>query len=158
MNKLINNQGFTLIEVMVALFILTIGMLGSTSMMLRTQQQAEETSIETTAAQRAWNIAELLRASISSVNAGDYDDMLITAAGTEPSCLSTGCSEADMVNVTKYFIGKELETFLPNENAQVKLTDITAGDSDVVFKVVVTWDKLTTTGTTPLTYEMIFQP
>lgn len=158
MNRLTKNQGFTLIEVMVALFILTIGMLGSTSMMLRTQQQAEETSIETTAAQRAWNIAELLRASISSVNANSYDGMVVTAAGTQPTCLASGCAESDMVDVTRYLIGTELETFLPNKNAQVQLLDITDGDADVVFKAVVTWDKLTPTGTTPITYEMIFQP
>ena len=158
MNKKTHQTGFTLIEVMVALFILTIGMLGSTSMMLRTQQQAEETSIETTAAQRAWNVAELLRASISSVNASTYDGMLITVGGTEPTCLSSGCSEADMIDVTRFLIGSELETFLPNENAKIQITDITDGDADVVLKVQVTWDKLTTAGATPVTYEMIFQP
>jgi len=70
--KLKKHTGFTLIEVMVAMFILTIGMLGSTSMMLRSQLKAEETNIETTVAQRVWNITELLRASVNNINDSMY--------------------------------------------------------------------------------------
>jgi len=159
MKTLNKNQGFTLIEVMVALFILTIGMLGSTSMMLRTQQQATETSIETTSVQRATNVAELLRASISNVNASGYDGMTITTGGSEPTCLSSGCDEDEMVGLTRFLIGSELETFfLASENPKVTITDQTDGDADVVFKVVVTWDVLTEAGVDQDTYEMVFQP
>jgi len=159
MNTLNKNQGFTLIEVMVALFILTIGMLGSTSMMLRTQQQASETTVETTGAQRATNVAELLRASISNVNSSGYDGLTITTGGSEPDCLSTGCDETEMVALTRFLIGSELETFfLPSENPQVIITDQMDGDADVVFKVVVQWDILTESGVDQDTYEMVFQP
>ena len=159
MNTLKINKGFTLIEVMVALFILTIGMLGSTAMMLRTQQQAEETSIETTAAQRAWNISELLRSSITNVNASSYTDMTVSPGGSAPTCISTGCDQAGMILLTRFLIGMELETYMPGLNAQAKITNVTGTPTDAVFKVAVTWDKLIADGSAlTQTYEMLFQP
>ena len=159
MNTLKNNKGFTLIEVMVALFILTIGMLGSTSMMLRTQQQAEETSIETMAAQRAWNISELLRSSITNVNANSYTDMEVSPGGSAPACISTGCDEAGMILLTRFLIGMELETYMPDMNAKAKVTNVTGTPTDAVFQVAVSWDTLKTDGSAQTqTYEMLFQP
>jgi len=160
MNNLKTNKGFTLIEVMVALFVLTIGMLGSTSMMLRTQQQAEETSIETTAAQRAWNISELLRASITNVNASDYTDMTVSPGGSAPTCITTGCNtNADMIALTRFLIGMELKTFMPNMNALAKITNVTGTATDAVFKIVISWDRLVANGSAlTQNYEMIFQP
>ena len=163
MNKLKTNQGFTLIEVMVALFILTVGMMGSTAMMLRSQQQAEETSIETTVAQRAWNIAELLRASISNVSSTSGETIIfpvtVSPGGTAPACISTGCSGSDMVDLTTFLIGMELETYLPEESPEAKISQLTGDGIDPVLKVDVSWNKLIADGSEATeTYTLIFQP
>jgi len=163
MKKLKKNQGFTLIEVMVALFILTVGMMGSTAMMLRSQQQAEETSIETTVAQRAWNIAELLRASISNVSSTSGEAIIfpitVSPGGTAPSCISTGCSGADMNDLTAFLIGMELETFLPEESPEAKISQLAGDATDPVLRVDVSWNKLVADGSEATqTYTLIFQP
>jgi len=163
MNKLKTNQGFTLIEVMVALFILTVGMMGSTAMMLRSQQQAEETSIETIVAQRAWNIAELMRASISNVSQTSGDALIfpvvISPGGTAPVCISTGCSGSGMIDLTTFLIGRELETFLPTESPTAKISQLAGDAINPVLQVDVTWNKLIADGSEATqTYTLIFQP
>jgi len=163
MKKLKINQGFTLIEVMVALFILTVGMMGSTAMMLRSQQQAEETSIETTVAQRAWNIAELMRASISNVSSTSGDAVIfpitVSPGGTAPTCISTGCTGADMLDLTTFLIGMELETFLPTESPKAKISQLAGDAMNPVLQVDVSWNKLIADGSEATqTYTLIFQP
>jgi len=165
MKKLKTNQGFTLIEVMVALFILTVGMMGSTAMMLRSQQQAEETSIETTVAQRAWNIAELLRASISNVSSTSGETIIfpvtVSPGGTAPACISVppGCSGSGMVDLTTFLIGMELETFLPEESPEAKISQLAGDGINPVLKVDVSWNKLIADGSEATqTYTLIFQP
>jgi len=164
MNKLKTNQGFTLIEVMVALFILTVGMMGSTAMMLRSQQQAEETSTETIVAQRAWNIAELMRASISNISQKSDEPILnfpvtISPGGTAPPCISTGCSGDGMIDLTTFLIGMELETFLPTESPTAKISQLAGDGINPVLQVDVTWNKLIADGSEATqTYTLIFQP
>ena len=161
MNRIHKNTGFTLIEVMVAMFILTIGMHGSTSMMLRSQQNAQETNIETTAAQRVWNVAELLRSNITNVNdpATNFDSVTVSTAGTAPACISTGCTGSQLIELTTYLIGIELDTYMPNKNPELVITDISNVDEDAIFNVTLTWDENKKDGATfQKQYEMIFQP
>ncbi len=163
--QILNKQrGFTLIEVMVAMFILTIGMLGSTSMMLRSQLKAEETNIEATAAQRVWNIAELLRSNITDVNATSFDKLVVaapTAAPAKPACFSSGCTGTGLTGMTKYLIGLELYTYLNNKNSSVSITKLSGSveKQDIVLDIVLTWDELDKDGATySKTYQMVFQP
>ena len=166
MNRLRKNQGFTLIEVMVAMFILTVGMLGSSAMMLRSQQQAEETSVETTVAQRAWNIAELLRASINNVSSTSGEAIIypltISPGGTAPGCISAppaGCTGAAMIDLTSFLIGRELATFLPEESPQASISQVAGDAKDPVLKVDVSWNKIIADGSEATqTYTLIFQP
>ncbi|VAW69906.1 hypothetical protein MNBD_GAMMA10-261 [hydrothermal vent metagenome] len=162
--KLKKHTGFTLIEVMVAMFILTIGMLGSTSMMLRSQLKAEETNIETTVAQRVWNITELLRASVNNINdsTNNFDALSVsTAPGSAPACISSGCSGAGLVDLTKYIIGVELDTFLPNKSPVVTVAKVsgTSAKEDIIFDIKLTWNEINKDGATyNKTYQMLFQP
>jgi type IV pilus assembly protein PilV len=163
MNKLNKQQGFTLMEVMVALFILTIGMLGSTSMMLRSQQKAAETNIEINAAQRVWNITEILRSNITGVNAGTLDGLVVTTASAPPVCMSSlagGCAAGgEMTGMISYLIGMELDTYLANKNPQVEILNTSGINEDAVYEVSLTWEELDKDGNTyEKDYTMMFQP
>ncbi len=157
-------DGFTLIEVMVAMFILTIGMLGSTTMMLRSQLKAEETNIETTAAQRVWNATELLRSSVSNINdsTNNFDTISVsTAPGSAPACISSGCSGSTMVDLVKYLIGVELDTYLPNKNPTIVISKVsgTSSKEDIIFDITLTWDERNKDGVVyNKFYKMLFQP
>ncbi|VAW59057.1 hypothetical protein MNBD_GAMMA11-1309 [hydrothermal vent metagenome] len=178
------HAGFTLIEVMVALFILTIGMLGSTSMMLRSQQKAQETNTEANAAQSVWNIAELLRSNITDVNAGAFDNFEIRGEGppSPPTCLATGCSDAGLLTMVTYFVQLELEAYLKNKNNAIVNISLYTGtpspdgptpepapepgaaeptgeEKQILFKIALAWNEIDKEGQAyPKNYQMIFQP
>ncbi|HED35648.1 MAG TPA: prepilin-type N-terminal cleavage/methylation domain-containing protein [Gammaproteobacteria bacterium] len=171
-------SGFTLIEVMVALFVLTIGMLGSTSMMLRSQLKAQETNTETTAAQRVWNIAELIRSNVTGVNTGVFNNLEIkSTTPTVSGCITTGCDEGAMLEMITYLIQLELQAYLKDKGTSGSPVIVTiskyppvpkadpdapaeppAEERDILFEIVLTWNELGRDGTYQKDYRMIFQP
>ncbi len=66
------NQGFTLIEVLVALLIFAIGMLGLAGLQVQAYQAASSAQGRTIATMSASHIFERMRANINGFNAGDY--------------------------------------------------------------------------------------
>jgi len=157
-------QGFTLMEVMIAAFVLSVGMLGSTAMMLRGMQQADTTNYEAVAAQAAMNMAERMRGNITGVLAGDYDGEASTTTAVD--CSSALCNSANVADYHLYIWGTELKDLLPSNAAPTGRVDLKlAGTTttDPLYTITVTWDANQRSGTDTgsvqtQTYEMIFQP
>ena len=70
--QLKKNQGFTLIEVLVAVLIFAIGMLGLAGLQLRAHQSSSFAHGRTVATLSASSLVERMRANLNGVNAGDY--------------------------------------------------------------------------------------
>lgn len=84
--SIISNKGFTLVEVMIAVFVLAIGILGVAGLQLFANQNTYEANQRTTAAALANSIVERIR-----VNADVADDYLgsitpVTEASGAPDC------------------------------------------------------------------------
>ncbi len=158
-------QGFTLLEVMIASFVLAVGMLGSTAMMMRGLQQADNTNLEGVAVQAAMNMAERMRGNVAGQgSSGAVYDNLQADDSIPVSCIATeGCSSADVASYHAYIWGKELADLLPNANAKGEVISLTPGTDDAVYQITVEWssDKrvdTTTRSNVVNTYVMIFQP
>lgn len=154
-------QGFTLLEVMIAAFVLAVGMLGSSAMMLRGLQEADVTNSESIVAQVAMNMAERMRGNITGVEANNYDN-LIADANTPVDC-SVLCSPANVALYHAYMWGIELEDLLPNSNPTAKVVADDPGVADSVYRITINWDDdqrvdAETRTTTTKSYVMIFQP
>ncbi|MCW8933160.1 MAG: type IV pilus modification protein PilV [Gammaproteobacteria bacterium] len=157
-------QGFTLMEVMIAAFVLSVGMLGSTAMMLRGMQEADRTNYEAVAAQTAMNMAERMRGNITGVLAGDYDGGTSTTAAVD--CSSTLCNSAGVADYHLYIWGTELTDLLPSNSAPTGSVDVLVAGTDTTdptYTLTVNWTSNQRTGTDTgsvqtQTYEMIFQP
>ncbi len=154
-------QGFTLMEVMIAAFVLAVGMLGSTAMMLRGMQQADNTNYEAVAVQLAFNMAERMRSNIRGVADGAYDSLNATTVNED--CTSSVCNSASVALYHAYIWGTELEDLLPNTNPTASVISSNPGTVDTTFRISVNWDASvktsSTTGTVQTrTYVMIFQP
>lgn len=67
-----HNQGFTLIEVLVALLIFAIGMLGLAGLQLQAHQSTSYAQGRTAATMAATHLFERMRANLNGVTAGDY--------------------------------------------------------------------------------------
>ena len=92
-------SGFTLLEVLIALLILSIGLLGLASLQTNGLRSNQMASMRTTATQLAYDIADRMRANPGGVDAQNY---VITAAAADPtiptgqSCEAIACTSAQM--------------------------------------------------------------
>lgn len=86
-------HGFTLVEVLVALLILAIGLLGLAALQTTGMRFNQESSLRSQAILIAYDIVDRIRANPIGKAAGDYDSVSATATFTAPACIGTvNCS------------------------------------------------------------------
>ena len=125
--KMINqnkqNQGFTLIEVLISMIILAVGLLGLMTLQLQALQTNTNANIRTQASIAAYDMSERIKANIK--NYGDYDD--VDETGT-PSGSAIAVSD-----ITKW--RTYLADNLPEGKGKIKAAP-TASDG---LDITVTW-------------------
>lgn len=88
-------QGFTLLEVLIALVVLSIGLLGLAGLQSTGLRFNQSASMRTQATQLAYDMSDRMRANQVAVNAGYY----LGAAGATAGCHTvsvSGCTPAEM--------------------------------------------------------------
>ena len=135
-----HNKGFTLIEVMVSLVVMSIGMLGLASIQAISIQNNQTAYMRTLAMQSAYNIADLIRTgsdsdgTITSV----FDAVTSTVPSAPTNCIvndsSTSCSAADMAASDIYQWKKNLETLLPSGRGAITR-------SGSIYEIKIMWDE-----------------
>ncbi len=156
MMRLKRNRGFTLLEVMIALFVLSVGMLGSTAMMLRGQTEATKTNYSSTATQLASTMAEMMRSNITGVSTGAYNALDSSVA--DPGCIATGCTPENIAAFDGFIWGWMLNEYLPDGRG-----DVSGDGADSVFTITIEWTETQRTGNNTgvevtQNYIMKFQP
>jgi type IV pilus assembly protein PilV len=66
-------RGFTLVEVLVALLVLTVGLLGYAGMQTTAMKFTNSAHLRTSATNLAYDIADRMRANVDSARGGNYD-------------------------------------------------------------------------------------
>lgn len=84
-------QGFTLLEVLIAVLVFSIGLLGVASMVLASMRGTHTAQLHTQATLQAQWIGDAMRANPAGVMAGAYN---ITAPTTVVQTCNTGCTPA----------------------------------------------------------------
>ncbi|EGV52093.1 type IV pilus modification protein PilV [Candidatus Endoriftia persephone] len=87
-------RGFTLMEVLVTMVILSIGLLGVAGLQFRSLQGNVGGMEGTLATLMALDAADRLRANPAGVSAGSYD--LAVADGSDPNCITSTCTAAQV--------------------------------------------------------------
>lgn len=118
-------KGFTLIEVMISLFILAIGVLGAASLQLQAMKYDQVSGVRTQATYLAYSIADCMRANLASAKAGDYSILMGASA---PG--GTSISNLDL-QVWKSM----LNTQLPGGDGSI------ATDAQMRVTITVQWDE-----------------
>ena len=86
-------QGFTLLEVLIALLVLSIGLLGLAALQTIGLRSNEMASMRTTATMLAYDISDRMRANPQGTIDGKY---ILAVSGTIPDCTSTDCTTTQM--------------------------------------------------------------
>ncbi len=96
-----HNKGFTLLEVMIAVFVLAIGLLGIAALQMTGVKNNHTASIRTQATQLSYNLADRMRANIDGTVAGNY--LASAAPGVGFDCLTnfTGTTVANKCSASE---------------------------------------------------------
>lgn len=142
-------SGVSLIEVLVAIVILSIGLLGIAGLQLTSFRFMHDSNLMYQAALQANDMADRIRANSVGRDNGNYNN--ISGTGSDPGCITTGCTPAQLAATD----GFEWNTL----NAQVLPT----GTGTVVgaagqFTITVTWSEMTPLGPLVRNFILVVQP
>jgi type IV pilus assembly protein PilV len=159
-------RGFTLLEVLIAVVILSIGLLGLAGLQatsLRNNQDALMRSQETLL---AYDMIDRMRANMPAVNAGDYH--LPTATQDTDCTATTGCTLAEMADHDYFEWNAAIAASLPGGEGVV-CVDSTPQDgtgtaspacdnSGTLFAIKLWWDDDRDPATADQRFTTSFQP
>ncbi len=121
-------RGFTLIEVMVALIVLVLGVLGAAAMTLTALKDNKQSGLRQIATAAAYEVADLMRASAIVNDPPTVASIQAVFTGGTPtavsSCWYTGCTPLEMANNNYYewrmkTVGPGGTPLLPNADARI---------------------------------------
>lgn len=143
-----DQRGFTLIEILVTVFILAIGLLGLAGLILEGMRNNQGAYLRTQASILAYDMADRMRANKS--RAADYADFTTDGASTTlPACASDagGCTPAgqaqvDMAEWTRQIqgVGSDM-ALLPGGVGTIGFEA-----TNSIYTITVTWDEVTRQG------------
>ncbi len=131
------NGGFTLVEVLISLVVLSLGLLGTAGLYLTTVRHSHSAYLRSQAALSAYSIIDRMRANRAGAISGSYD-IALSSIG-ELSTPGNGIVEID-----RYDWFRELDATLPGGKGAI---DCSAG---AVCSVTVQWDDSRAEGATAL--------
>lgn len=133
-----HTSGFTLIEVLIALFVLAIGLLGMATLMLASMQSSQGASQRSAATVAAYDLAERMRINRIAAAVAPSPYAVDPATAALPTCFTdvnntNGCSAADNVQLDLAQWMANLQNSIPDAVAVIDQVNNTT------FCVVIFW-------------------
>lgn len=156
-------RGFSLLEVLVTVVILSIGMLGVAAVLVTVHKANASSYLRQQAVQQAYDILDRMRANRSVALQGGYDVALNTVPGTPAvNCTSGSCSPAQLASYDKWQWRTDITNIMPSGAGSVVTASFgTAPNVSTQVTVVVQWSDKPTQQTlnpnqtvTPATYTL----
>ena len=141
------HQGFSLVEVLIALIIMSVGMLGIAGLYVQSMQAGRTSMLRHHAVTLAGDIADRIRANPTAGAA------YAAATGTNNNCVAQGtnCNIAQMAANDIFIWQAQAASFLPvfaDASSQVQITH-NAATTPPTYTIVVRWDEPTPDGQVP---------
>jgi type IV pilus assembly protein PilV len=145
------SNGFTLLEVLISIIIISIGLLGMAGLQVTTLRNNNSSSMRTQATFLAEDMAERMRSNTVGVTAGNY--------ATSPSCscsIATGCTALDLAAYDLCDWGNSLDVASSNSGLPLGTGSVTSLPNGI-FRIRVTWDD-DRDGVADDSFDMEFRP
>lgn len=137
-----STRGFSLVEVLVALLVLSIGLLGLAALQTTSLQFNTGSYYRTQATFLAYDILDRMRANPAGVSAGNYDVATAAAAAAakaDTTSCGTGCSVTDLA---KYDLGewyRRMEGVLPGSTSPTNNYALITRTAANVVRITIIW-------------------
>lgn len=153
LNRIARDKGFSLIEVLVALLVLSIGLLGLAALQTTSLKYNTDSYTRTQATLLAYDILDRMRSNLAAVSAGNYN----VSAATAPSKISaydsckgsaTGCgcdlagANCSTSNLATYDLGKwyeRLAATLPEASTNLATITTSSSGSSTQVTIKIYW-------------------
>lgn len=147
-------SGFTMVEVLVALVVLAIGLLGIAALYLNSLQAGRTAIYRTEAITLAADLADRIRMNRTAQAA--YGTLFADAENVVGACSTTGgCSDADLASTDLSNWKAEIAQQLPSGEGQVVVTLPVAAGEPTNYVVTVRWNEVGEAA--PVTFQVGFQ-
>ncbi|AMK78283.1 MULTISPECIES: type IV pilus modification protein PilV [Methylomonas] len=130
---MIKSHGFTLIEVLIAMLVLALGLLGLAGLQATSLTNNVSAYNRSQATELAYDLADRIRANIAGLIT--YTSVLPANATAQSDCVavSTTCTAADMAQNDLYEWNRNVTTTLPGGAG-------TIGVNSGVYTITINWD------------------
>jgi len=137
------HAGFTLLEVLVALLVLSIGLLGIGKLMMLSARANDSAYMRSQATALGYTILDAMRANRQQALGGGYDTNVV-GVGARQTCVAAapGCTAAQQAQQDTWQWNQSLASALPAGSGTVVTAtgpDGLTGASNVTATVTVTW-------------------
>jgi type IV pilus assembly protein PilV len=133
-------KGFTLIEVMVSLVILSMGLLGVAKLVLFSAHSNDSAYLRSQATDLAYAILDDMRGNRAIAMAQGYDVPINTAPAAPGSCVGTGCAPGALATYDVNTWLSRLALALPSGTGSVTTTTTVAPPVGTTAAITVQWD------------------
>jgi type IV pilus assembly protein PilV len=154
MKKSSSQSGFTMVEVLVALVVLAIGLLGIAALYLNSLQSGRTAIYRTEAVNLAADLADRIRMNRTAQAA--YASVFTATAAPVGACSTTGgCTDVELATTDLANWKAAIGQLLPGGQGQVAVTAPTAVDEPATYVVTVRWSEVGEAA--PVTFQIGFQ-
>lgn len=127
-------NGFTMLEVLVAVLIIALGLLGLAGLQAVGLRNSQTAYLRTIATQQAYDISDRIRANLAGVAAGSYNAIDSAAApNPAPDCEANACTTAQLAQMDHAQWAANLGALLPGGGGRVD------AQGNNVFRIAVYW-------------------
>jgi len=130
-------SGVSLLEVLVAILVLSIGLLGLAGLQALALKNNQNSLYRTIATQQAFDMADRMRANFIGRQAGLYD--AISGIPANPGCISTFCSTTNLATYDAFAWNTANAALLPSGAG-------TVSKSGNVYSITISWVERDTPG------------
>ena len=147
-------KGFTLIEMLITVIILSVGILGVAALQTLGVRYTQNSYMLSIATQQAEDMAERIRANpiemFDLTSGGYYNNISGVFSGTKPDCLSSTCTSEERAQADHAeWAGTNTGLFGSTGTVQ-RIGNI--------FQITVNWNDVESSGATPKNFTLFFLP
>ncbi len=155
--KAVCESGFTLLEVLISLLILSFGLLGLAGLQAHSLRNNHSAYLRSQASLLAYDMSDRIRANVDWTSAStiassmsNYNNISTATAYTDPGCITSGCTLIQMAQYDAYFWKTNVAAGLPSGAGTVKQgaasgttdCDVVAITDTATYVVKVTWEEI----------------
>jgi len=131
-------RGFTLLEVLIALLVFSIGLLGLAGLQVQGLKFNHDSYLRSQATLLGYDLLDRIRANSTTAATYEVNDSAITTVPTNCAASGTTCSTAQMVAFDLYQWKTGIANLLPNGKG--KVDEDTVNTSPQNYIITITWD------------------